>query len=156
GAFATLEAPVAKPAAPPPLPVEVKLDTPSTASAGAAPAAPMPVSSSRSGAHATGSSSIFSRPRTTSGMRAVPVPSALFEAPTAADIDKALSVLEEKGGPAPALPFAATVIKSEASRAISEDEPTKVFDSTAQQEFSVNEAVTGPASVVPENGVPII
>src|SRR3982750_4794826 len=96
GAFATLD--VAGGKAPPPLPVQVKMDSP----IGAAPASPMSASSSRTGAHATtGSSSIFSRPRTTSGMRAVPVPSALFEPPTADDIDKALSILEEKGGPAP-------------------------------------------------------
>ena len=75
------------------------------ARAGAAPASPMPVSASRTGPHATtGSSSIFSRPRTTSGMRAVPAGSAVFEPPTADDIDKALSFLEEKGGPAPVLP----------------------------------------------------
>ena len=102
GAFATLDAPGAE--VPPPLPVEVRMDSPSAPATGAAPASPMPVSASRTGPHATtGSSSIFSRPRTTSGMRAVPAPSALFEPPTADDIDKALSVLEEKGGPAPVL-----------------------------------------------------
>src|SRR3954447_26366728 len=110
GAFATLD--VAGGKAPPPLPVAVKgmkMDSPS--GAGAAPGSPMPASSSRTGAHATtGSSSIFSRPRTTSGMRAVPVPSALFEPPTADDIDKALSILEEKGGPAPGLPMSTSAI----------------------------------------------
>jgi len=160
GAFATLESAGARPAGPPPLPVEVKLDTPiappptpSASIPGAAPVAAIPTSS-RTGPHATVSSSIFTRPRTTSGMRAVPVPSALFEAPTAADIDKALSVLEEKGGPAP--PFTPTIVKPEVSQPLGEDEPTKVFDSTAQQEFSVNEAVTGPAQVVPEDGIPIL
>jgi len=43
----------------------------------------------------------FTRARNTT-TRPVPVPSALFEPPTAADIDKALSVLEEAPGPGPA------------------------------------------------------
>jgi hypothetical protein len=86
-------------------------------------------------------------------MRAVPVPSALFEPPTAADIDKALSVLEERGGPAP--PFTPTVVRPEVSQPLGEDEPTRVFDSTASQEFSANEAITGPAQVLPETGIPI-
>jgi uncharacterized protein (TIGR02266 family) len=156
GAFATIDSQGARPpGAPPPLPVEVKMETPSAPSPGAAPVAAMPVSGSRSGQHSTGSSSIFTRPRTTSGLRTVPVPSALFEAPTAADIDKALSVLEEKGGPAPGLPVVPTVIKPETSQALGEDEPTKVFDSTASQEFSASEAVTGPAEVLPDSGVPL-
>src|SRR6185503_10388910 len=110
---------------------------------GAAPASPMPASASRSGAHAAsaGSSSIFNRPRTTSGgMRSVPVPSALFEAPTAADIEKALSVLEEKGADA---------------KAVGDDDPTRVFDATASEEFAQNEAITGKGEVLPESGVPI-
>ncbi len=45
----------------------------------------------------------FTRARNTT-TRPVPVPSALFEPPTAADIDKALSVLEEAPGPAPTPP----------------------------------------------------
>src|SRR3954447_21296335 len=107
GAFATLEPAGGRPAGPPPLPV--KMDP--SIGPGAAPASPMTASSSRTGAHATtGSSSIFSRPRTTSGMRSVPVPSALFEPPTADDIDKALSILEEKGGPAPGLPMSTSAI----------------------------------------------
>src|SRR5262249_27062147 len=95
---------------------------------------------------------IFSRPRTTSGMRAVPVPSALFEAPTAADIDKALSVLEEKGG-TPSLPVVPQVIKTESSMPIGEDDPTRVFDTS--NEFSANEAITGKGEVIPETGIPI-
>ena len=162
GAFATIEAPGGK--APPPLPVEVKFDnvdrreTPiaSPSVTGAAPASAMPVSSSRTGPHATtGSSSIFSRPRTTSGMRAVPVPSALFEPPTAADIDQALSILEEKGGPAPALPtIAPTVVHRSDAKAIGDDDPTRVFDSSAAEEFSQNDAITGKSEVLPETGVP--
>jgi uncharacterized protein (TIGR02266 family) len=166
GAFATLDAQTARPSGPPPLPVEVKMDTPIAPSInlpppihaapamGAAPAAPMPASSSRSGplAAGPGSNSIFNRPRTTSGMRAVPVPSQLFEAPTAADIDKALSVLEEKGG-APALPIVPTVIKPESSMPIGEDDPTRVFD--ASSEFAASEAITGKGEVLPETGIPI-
>src|SRR3954470_10350120 len=106
GAFATLDAAGAKPAGPPPLPVQVKLDT----AMGAAPVSPMPASSTRSGPLAAGSSSIFTRPRTTSGMRTVPVPAGLFEPPTSDDIDKALSALEEKGGGPPSLPVTPTVI----------------------------------------------
>ena len=117
----------------------------------------MPVSASRTGPHATtGSSSIFSRPRTTSGMRAVPVASALFEAPTADDIDKALSILEEKGGPAPVLPMptiAPTVVHRSDAKPISDDDPTRVFDGSAE-EFSQNDAVTGKSNVLPETGVP--
>ncbi len=163
GAFATLDAQGAKPGGPPPLPVGVKLDTPiapagvNAVPVGAAPASPMPAASSRSGAHAAGSSSIFNRPRTTSGgMRSVPVPSALFEAPTAADIDKALSVLEEKGGPPPVMPTVApTVVKRADAKAVGDDDPTRVFDSTASEEFAQNEAITGKGEVLPESGVPI-
>jgi ligand-binding sensor domain-containing protein len=52
---------------------------------------------------ATSNAALIRMDRTPKGMRAVPVPSQLFEAPTAADIDRALSVLEEKGG-TPSLP----------------------------------------------------
>jgi uncharacterized protein (TIGR02266 family) len=51
------------------------------------------------------SSGAFGRPRSTTGMntqRPAPAPSALFEKPTADDIDRALSVLTEVDGPAPA------------------------------------------------------
>jgi uncharacterized protein (TIGR02266 family) len=51
------------------------------------------------------SSGAFGRPRSTMGMNAqrpAPAPSALFEKPTADDIDRALSVLTEIDGPAPA------------------------------------------------------
>src|SRR5688572_26086957 len=86
------------PPPPPPAAVEVKMDGPAV---GAAPVTTMPASQSRSGPVATSSGGgIFSRPRTTGSMstlRSAPVPSALFEAPTAADIDKALLALEEKG-----------------------------------------------------------
>ena len=154
GAFATLDAPGAR--VPPPLPVEVRMDSPSAP--GAAPASPMPVSASRTGPHATtGSSSIFSRPRTTSGMRAVPAASAVFEPPTADDIDKALSFLEEKGGPAPVLPMSAispTVINRSDGKPIGDDDPTRVFDASAAEEFSQNDAVTGKSQVLPETGVP--
>ena len=165
GAFATLDAQGAKPGGPPPIPVQVKLGTPiappagAPAPVGAAPVSPMPSASARSGAHAAGGgSSIFSRPRTTSGgMRSVPVPSALFEPPTAADIDKALSVLEEKGGgPPPVVPAVApTVVHRADAKAIGDDDPTRVFDATASDEFSQNEAITGKAEVLPESGVPI-
>jgi uncharacterized protein (TIGR02266 family) len=49
-------------------------------------------------------SGAFGRPRTTSGMsaqRPAPAPAALFEKPTADDIDRALSVLTEVDGPVP-------------------------------------------------------
>jgi uncharacterized protein (TIGR02266 family) len=161
GAFATLDAqaPRAGAAAPPPLPFEVKPAAPPPtpgAPVGAAPVAAMPATQSRSGqVSGAGSSSIFTRPRTTSGgLRTVPVPSALFEPPTAADIDKALSALEEKGGPPPALPIVPTVINRSESRPSTDDDPTKVFDAGAAQEFSDHDAVTGPAQVVPEAGVP--
>ena len=80
-------------------------------------------------------------------MRSVPVPSALFEPPTAADIDKALSVLEEKGGgPPPVVPAVApTVVHRADAKAIGDDDPTRVFDATASEEFSQNEAITGKA-----------
>jgi uncharacterized protein (TIGR02266 family) len=51
------------------------------------------------------SSGAFGRPRSTTGMNAqrpAPAPSALFEKPTADDIDRALAVLTEIDGPAPA------------------------------------------------------
>jgi uncharacterized protein (TIGR02266 family) len=53
------------------------------------------------------SSGAFGRPRATTGMsaqRPAPAPHALFEKPTADDIDRALSVLTEVDGPGPAPP----------------------------------------------------
>jgi uncharacterized protein (TIGR02266 family) len=67
----------------------------------------------------------FTRARNTS-TRPVPVPSALFEPPTAADIDKALEVLQEAPGPAPAArpsPTAPRYVADDAS-----NEPTRVAD----------------------------
>jgi uncharacterized protein (TIGR02266 family) len=87
----------------------------------------------------------FTRARNTSG-RPVPVPSALFEAPTAADIDKALEVLQEAPGPAPAphpLPSAPRYVADDAS-----NEPTRVGD-------VVEELVgggPGPRGTVPGSG----
>ena len=60
-------------------------------------AAPSGVASESSGA--------FGRPRSTTGMNAMrpaPAPSSLFEKPSAEDIDRALSVLTEVDGAAPA------------------------------------------------------
>jgi uncharacterized protein (TIGR02266 family) len=85
--------------------------------------------SSRSGAPvapaSTAQSGPFTRARSTT-TRPVPVPSALFEAPTAADIDKALEVLQEAPGPAPAArpaPSAPRYVADDAS-----NEPTRVAD----------------------------
>jgi uncharacterized protein (TIGR02266 family) len=67
----------------------------------------------------------FTRARSTT-TRPVPVPSALFEPPTAADIDKALEVLQEAPGPAPAVrptPSAPRYVADDAS-----NEPTRVAD----------------------------
>jgi uncharacterized protein (TIGR02266 family) len=67
----------------------------------------------------------FTRARSTT-TRPVPVPSALFEPPTAADIDKALAVLQEAPGPAPAVrptPSAPRYVADDAS-----NEPTRVAD----------------------------
>jgi uncharacterized protein (TIGR02266 family) len=67
----------------------------------------------------------FTRARSTTS-RPVPVPSALFEPPTAADIDKALEVLQEAPGPAPAArptPSAPRYVADDAS-----NEPTRVAD----------------------------
>ncbi len=78
----------------------------------AAPASPAP-------------SGPFTRARTTTS-RPVPVPSALFEPPTAADIDKALEALAEAPGPAPAprpTPAAPRYVADDAS-----NEPTRVAD----------------------------
>ena len=67
----------------------------------------------------------FTRARSTT-TRPVPVPSALFEPPTAADIDKALEVLQEAPGPAPEprpTPAAPRYVADDAS-----NEPTRVAD----------------------------
>jgi uncharacterized protein (TIGR02266 family) len=67
----------------------------------------------------------FTRARSTT-TRPVPVPSALFEPPTAADIDRALEVLQEAPGPAPAVrptPSAPRYVADDAS-----NEPTRVAD----------------------------
>src|SRR5262245_44440521 len=166
GAFAAVpESQGAKPAVPPPLPVQLKMDNKPIAASnkpvpppplGAAPASPMPAASSRSAplAGAGSTSSIFNRPRTTGAMRGVAGAGPAFEPPTAADIDKALSALEEKGGGPPALPFAPTIVHR-SDKPIGDDDPTKVFDSAASEEFSAHEAPTGPAAVMPESGVPV-
>ncbi len=85
--------------------------------------------SSRSGAPVAPASPAqsgpFTRARSTT-TRPVPVPSALFEPPTAADIDKALEVLQEAPGPAPAVrptPSAPRYVADDAS-----NEPTRVAD----------------------------
>ena len=67
----------------------------------------------------------FTRARSTT-TRPVPVPSALFEPPTAADIDKALEVLQEAPGPAPAARPSPTVPRYVADDA--SNEPTRVAD----------------------------
>ena len=67
----------------------------------------------------------FTRARSTT-TRPVPVPSALFEPPTAADIDKALEVLQEAPGPAPAARQSPTVPRYVADDA--SNEPTRVAD----------------------------
>jgi uncharacterized protein (TIGR02266 family) len=67
----------------------------------------------------------FSRARATT-TRPVPVPSALFEPPTAADIDKALEALAEVPGPTPAArptPSVPRYVADDAS-----NEPTRVAD----------------------------
>jgi molecular chaperone DnaK len=67
----------------------------------------------------------FTRARSTT-TRPVPVPSALFEPPSAADIDKALEALEEVPGPAPAArptPSVPRYVADDAS-----NEPTRVAD----------------------------
>ena len=117
GAFATIDGPAARPGRRRRSPSRssatrrTRRTPPHGAPHGAAPVSPMPASSTRSGplGSAAPGNSIFNRPRTTSGLRTVPIPSALFEPPTTEDIDKALSALEEKG-PAPALPIAPLVI----------------------------------------------
>ena len=84
----------------------------------------------------------FTRARSTT-TRPVPVPSALFEPPTAADIDKALEVLQEAPGPAPAVrptPSAPRYVADDAS-----NEPTRVAD-------IVDELVgggSGPRAAIP-------
>ena len=84
---------------------------------------------SRAGAPATPAATPpmgpFSRARATA-TRPVPIPSALFEPPTETDIDKALEVLHEASGPAPALRQPPT-----APRYVADDlsnEPTRVAD----------------------------
>jgi uncharacterized protein (TIGR02266 family) len=125
-------------------------------------------------------SGIFSRPRTTTGMsaaRSAPMPGALFEPPTADDIDKALAALEDKPGPVPAPPAPPRLDTSTPSRfttretaktampaaedhvpiAVQDDasnEPTRVGIDTAG-EFSVHEAVTGRGEIIPESGAPV-
>lgn len=100
---------------------------PEAGGTGAAPVTKTAFLSSRSSG--TGERSApgpFTRARQT-GTRPVPVPSALFEPPTAADIDKALSVLEEAPGPAPmpATPSVPRFVDHEMS-----NEPTRVGDSS--------------------------
>ena len=155
GVITTLDArvPPKSPPPPPPAAVEVKMDSPAV---GAAPATTMPAS--RSGPVTSSGGGIFSRPRATAGLstlRSAPVPSALFEAPTAADIDKALLALEEKG-PTPSMPAPPPPPPVSVAPAtnVGDDEPTKVFD-VAAQEFAVHEAVTGQSSALRDSAVPV-
>ena len=160
GVITALDVKTAKsPPPPPPAAVEVKMDA---SRVGAAPVTTMPASQSRSGPVASSGGGIFSRPRTTSGMSTPPVGARsrrrCSRQPTAADIDKALLALEEKG-PAPSMPVAPPpppppVVRRRAPRRHGDDEPTKVFD-VAAQEFAVHEAITGQTSSLPDgSGVP--
>jgi uncharacterized protein (TIGR02266 family) len=109
--------PIAVPPAPavppPPPPAAAKTSVlGSRSGVPAAPAAPTP-------------SGPFSRARATT-TRPVPVPSALFEPPTAADIDKALEALAEVPGPTPGArptPSVPRYVADDAS-----NEPTRVGD----------------------------
>jgi uncharacterized protein (TIGR02266 family) len=113
-----------------------------------APVVPAPIAKtsflgSRSGAPAAPASAVpsgpFTRARATT-TRPVPVPSALFEPPTAADIDKALEALQEAPGPAPAAratPGVPRYVADDAS-----NEPTRVAD-------VVDELVGGGGSGAP-------
>ena len=118
--------------------------------------------SSRSGAPVAPASPAqsgpFTRARSTT-TRPVPVPSALFEPPTAADIDKALEVLQEAPGPAPAArpaPSAPRYVADDAS-----NEPTRVADvvdelvgaGAGQPAAPTTEALSAPAIGEPD-GVP--
>src|SRR5580692_565207 len=73
------------------------------------------------------------RARTTTGpgLRPAPVPSALFEPPTADDIDKALEALHETSGPVPAPIGGGLTSGAAAPRFVADDlsnEPTRVAD----------------------------
>jgi hypothetical protein len=118
------------------MPVQVKW-TPTAAAArraGAAPSAPMPPASARSG-RARRRREQHLQPAATPRRHAHgPGPSALFEAPTAADIDKALSVARGKGRrPARVCPVAPDVVHRPTRRPISDDDPTRVFDATVAE-----------------------
>ena len=90
-------------------------------------------------AGAPGAPGPFTRARQTS-TRPVPVPSALFEPPTAADIDKALSVLEEAPGPAP-MPQMPSVPRFVPETEDISNDPTRVAD--AATAAAVAEAAAG-------------
>jgi len=154
-------------AAPSPSPAE-----PAAGSTAGQPAAPAPESPRRSSTFATLArpAAGFGRPRSTTGgvspLRSAPVPSSVFEPPTADDIDKALAVLEDKAaGPIP------TTQPSSAEAAAppapvndeSSSEPTRVAeliedggeDDSAANEFDSDDAVTETrAAVLPESGAP--
>ena len=122
-----------------------------------------PVSQPPSGPAATR----FGRGRNTTGvstLRSAPNP-ALFEAPTNEDIDNALSVLAEAPGPTPFVPPPppAAPRKAFAVRARGPASPAPVNDDASNEptrvgglheEFGVNDAVTGKATVLPETGLP--
>ena len=133
--------PEATPIAVPPAPAVPPPAVPKTAFPASGPAA-----AARGGVPAAPASSTpsgpFSRARAT-GTRPVPVPSALFEPPTAADIDKALEALQEAPGPAPAArptPAAPRYVSDDAS-----NEPTRVAD-------VVDELVGGAGTRAPLSG----
>ena len=53
------------------------------------------------------------------------------------------------------IPVAPTVVHRTDAKPIGDDDPTRVFDSSASEEFSQNDAVTGKSEVLPETGVPV-
>ena len=133
---ATATGPESTPISAPPPPATTPA-IPKTSFLASRPGAPVaPASPAQSGP--------FTRARSTTS-RPVPVPSALFEPPTAADIDKALEVLQEAPGPAPAArptPSAPRYVADDAS-----NEPTRVAD-------IVDELVgggSGPRGAVPDS-----
>jgi uncharacterized protein (TIGR02266 family) len=97
----------AEPVAPRPAPSSM---TPRAAAP--APAAPARPKTPQAGLPTLESSGAFGRARHSTGMnaqRSAPAPQALFEKPTADDIDRALAVLTEMDGPPPAAPVAVPV-----------------------------------------------
>ena len=154
GAFATLDGPGAK--GPPPLPIEVRMD-----SSSAPGPAPRPPARCRFRRRAP----VRTRRRARAASSAGPAPPAACvrfrlgrrcsSRPRRTTSTRRCRSSRRRAARRPcSRRISPTVINRSDGKPISDDDPTRVFDASAAEEFSANDAVTGKSQVLPETGVP--